>query len=121
MDHLTNETDAKVDDGTMQRLLGGAEKNVTFLIKRGPAFDDASREHLQWEHARNMFQLLRAGKLRMVTALMDGTDVLGVAIFQGVTREEGEAILREDPGVRGGRLSYQLLTGVSFFAGETRF
>jgi predicted enzyme related to lactoylglutathione lyase len=109
-----------VTDETMQRLLGGADKNVTFLLRRGPAFDDPARQHLQWEHARNMFSLLRAGKLRMVTALMDGTDVLGVAIFNG-TREEAEATLREDPGVRGGRLNLQLLTGVSFFAGETRF
>jgi hypothetical protein len=107
-----------VTDELMQRLLGGAEKRHTFLVRRGPAYDDPASLPLQWEHARNMFTLLRAGKLRSVTALVDGRDVLGVGVLAVATREEAEQILRDDPGVRGGRLSLELLTGVSFEAGD---
>lgn len=109
---------ASISDEAMQRLLGSAEKQLAFLVRRGPEFDNPALAHLQWEHARNMFNLLRAGKLRSVTALMDGTDVLGVAVFTNIDRAEAEQILRDDPGVRGGRLTMQLLTGVSFGAAD---
>lgn len=118
---VTEAETAAVTDETMQRLLRGSEPNLTFLLRKGPAYDDPAQQHLQWEHARNMFGLLRRGTLRMVTALIDGSDVLGVAIFQGTTREQAERILREDPAVRGGRLTAELCSGVSFFAGEVRF
>lgn len=110
--------DPRVDDATMQRLLGGQAPGVAFLLRRGPAYEDAAGQALQWEHARNMFTLLRAGKLRSVTALVDGTDVLGVGLFAG-SREECTAILREDPAVMGGRLVFELLTDMTFGAHDT--
>lgn len=118
---VRDEAVAPVSDETMQRLLSSTERNLTFLLRKGPAYDDPARQHLQWEHARNMFTLLRAGKLRLVTALMDGTDILGVGSFHGTTRDEAEQLLREDPGVRGGRLTAELLSGVSFLQSETQF
>lgn len=114
------DTSAMVTDEAMQRLLGGAAKELAFVVKRGPAYDDPARQHLQWEHARNMFALLRAGKLRSVTALVDGTDVLGLGVLLVTGREEAEALLREDPGVRGGRLSFELLTAVAFGPDDLR-
>lgn len=105
-----------ISDDTMQRLLFGADKMLAFLVRRGPAYDDPSSQPLHWEHVRNMFTLLRTGKLRSVTALMDGTDVLGIGILAVKNQEEAEQILRDDPGVRGGRLTMQLLTCVSFGA-----
>lgn len=109
-----------VPDQTMQRLLANAEPALAFLVRKGPAFADPSLQHLQWEHARNMFTLLRDGKLRSVTALVDGSDVLGVGVF-AVAREEAEQLLRDDPGVRGGRLTMQILNAASFAADEVRF
>jgi len=109
-----------VADQTMQRLLASAEPSLAFLVRKGPAFDDPALQHLQWEHARHLFTLLRNGKLRSVTALMNGTDVLGLGIM-AVGREEAEQLLRDDPGVRGGRLTIQLFDAAAFAAGEVRF
>jgi len=104
----------------MQRLLGSAQPSLAFLVRKGPAFDDPALQYLQWEHARHLFTLLRNGKLRSVTALMDGTDVLGLGVL-AVAREEAEQLLRDDPGVRGGRLTMQLVNATAFAAGEVRF
>ncbi len=117
---MTQPTPA-VTDATMQRLLGSARPGIAFLIRRGPAFDDPATVPHQWEHGRNMFALLQAGKLRQVTALPDGTDVLGLGLFALSDRAEAEAILRADPGVRSGRLTYQLVSDVTFRAGEVAF
>jgi predicted enzyme related to lactoylglutathione lyase len=103
-----------VTDGTMQAMLGAAMPQVAFLLKRGPAYDDPASAPLQWEHARNMFTLMRYGRLSHVSALLDGTDVLGFGLMSAGSREEAEAILREDPAVHGGRLVVELLSSISF-------
>lgn len=110
--------EAPVDDATMQRLLGGATREVAFVVKRGPAYDDPASAPLQWEHARNMFHLLKTGRLRSVTALVDGTDVLGLGVLRAADRAEAERLLADDPGVRGGRLAIELLTSVTFREGD---
>jgi uncharacterized protein len=112
--------DTPVSDETMQALLRSAPSAHAFLVRKGPAWDDPSRLHLQWEHARNLFALMRAGKLSFVCALMDGTDVVGLGILDVPSRKEAEDLLRDDPGVRGGRITTQLLNGTAFHAGEVR-
>ncbi|MGC4064463.1 MAG: VOC family protein [Polyangiaceae bacterium] len=107
-----------ITDETMHQLLGSATPVVTFLVRKGPAYDDPASAPLQWEHARYLFGLLRAGKLASVTVLMDGTDVLGIGTLTVRTKEEAEGLLKEDPSVRGGRFTMQILTGPSFSAGE---
>jgi predicted enzyme related to lactoylglutathione lyase len=109
-----------VADDVMQGLLASTPPAHAFLLRKGPAYDDVATQPLQWEHARNMFTLLRDGHLRYVCALMDGTDVVGFGVMNGATREAVEALLRADPAVRAGRLAWQLLAGVAFTAGETR-
>ena len=111
---------APVSDDSMQRLLGAATPAHTFLVRKGPAWDDPALAPLQWEHARNMFTLMKQGKLRFVCALMDGTDVLGLGVLNVRSRSEAEQLLREDPGARAGRISMQLLSGTAFSAGEVR-
>jgi predicted enzyme related to lactoylglutathione lyase len=110
-----------VTDDSMHRLLGSAAPAHTFLVRKGPAWDDPSLAPLQWEHARNMFTLMKQGKLRFVCALMDGTDVLGLGILDAGSREEAEELLRDDPGVRAKRITMQLLNGTAFSASDVRF
>ena len=117
MDRLGNSTEVPVSDEEMQRLLGSAPKRFAFLLRPGPKFGSETQA-LQWEHARNMFALLRAGRLTSVTALMDGTEVLGVGVLEAASKAEVEALLREDPAVRGGRLSFEILSAASFLRGE---
>ena len=118
---MAEESSAPIGDETMQRLLGGAERGLAFVVKRGPAYADPAREHLQWEHARHLFGLLKAGKLRGVSALFEGGDVLGFGLLNTSDRAEAERLLDADPGVRGGRLRIELMTDVTFSAGSVRF
>lgn len=111
---------APVDDGLMQRSLASAPPCHAFLLRKGPAYDDPATQPLQWEHARNMFTLMRDGHLRYVCALMDGTDVVGFGVMNAPSREAAEDLLRADPAVRAGRLVWQLLHGVAFVAAEVR-
>ncbi|HEX2731563.1 MAG TPA: VOC family protein [Polyangiaceae bacterium] len=111
----------KVTDEAMQQLLGSATQGLAFVIRRGPAFDDPASVPLQWEHARNMFTLLKSGKLRAVSAFMDGQDVLGLGLLTTNDRALAMEILRSDPGVRAGRLKAELLVDVTFARDSARF
>lgn len=106
-----------ISDAEMQTLLGGAPKRFAFALRPGPKFGQETLP-LQWEHARNMFTLLRAGRLRSVTALLDGSDLLGVGVLDAASKDEVEALLREDPAVRGERLRFEVFTAASFSLGE---
>jgi predicted enzyme related to lactoylglutathione lyase len=106
-----------VTDDEMQRLLGSAPKRFAFLLRPGPKFGPETQA-LQWEHARNMFALLQAGRLASVTALMDGTDVLGLGVIEAASKADVETLLREDPAVSGGRLRFEIFSAASFLRGE---
>src|SRR5688572_4451712 len=106
-----------ITDEEMQRLLGGAARRFAFVLRPGENFGPDT-QGLQWEHARNMFTLLQAGTLASVTALMDGTDVLGVGVMEAASKAEVEALLREDPAVRAGRLRFEVFSTASFTRGE---
>lgn len=107
-----------ISDETLQRVLGTTPPRLTFLVRPGPRFSDPATLPLQWEHARNMLSLLEAGVLLQVTALMDGTDVLGMGIFAHGDRAEAERILAADPAVVGERLIVEFRQSASFRAGD---
>lgn len=109
-----------VPDGVMQGLLAEAVPEVAVLLRRGPAHDAGPEGMaLQWAHAKTMFTQMRDGALRQVMALMDGSDVLGVAVVAGPA-EEARALFAADPAVQAGRLVAEVLTAVRFDAAETR-
>lgn len=109
--------DSDVSDGEMQRLLANAPKRYAFALRPGPSYGPETMA-LQWEHARNMFTLLRRGKLLTVTALLDGRELLGLGTMLAESKEEVEALLALDPAVKGGRLLVEVLTAASFTSGE---
>jgi hypothetical protein len=119
MEPLVNarEIDIAVNDEEMQRLLGSAPPRFAFVLRPGRRFGPETQA-LQWEHARNMFTLLKTGKLSSVTALMDGTDVLGIGVMEAGSKADVEALLRDDPAVRGGRLSFEVFSSASFTRGD---
>lgn len=112
--------DAPVPDAVMQGLLAAARPGIAFLLHRGPGFDDPAKAHLQWEHARNMFTLMKRGLLTHVSAFPAGTGVLGFGLLALDTAEAAEALLAEDPGVRGGRLRAEVLGAITFTADRDR-
>ena len=106
-----------ITDEEMQRLLGGAARRFAFVLRPGENFGPDT-QGLQWEHARNMFTLLQAGTLASVTALMDGTDVLGIGVMDAASKSDVQALLRDDPAVSGGRLRFEVFSAGSFMRGE---
>ncbi|WP_149587119.1 VOC family protein [Tabrizicola flagellatus] len=108
--------DDQVTDSVMRALLAGTQPGIGFLLHRGPGFDDPALAHLQWEHARNMFTLMKRGLLAHVTAFPAGTGVLGFGLLTLATTEAAEALLAEDPGVRSGRLRAEVLGAMTFTA-----
>lgn len=112
--------DGPVGDGVMQGLLAAPPEGIGFLLHKGPAYDDPASAPLQWEHARNMFTLMKRGLLAHVTAFPSGTGVLGFGLLTLATADEAKALLAEDPGVRGGRLRAEVLGAVTFTADRHR-
>lgn len=106
-----------VSDAEMQSLLAGAPPRFAFVLKPGPEHGPHTMA-LQWEHARNMFTLLRQGVLHTVTALMDGVDVLGVGTLEASSKADAEALLARDPAVKGGRLVAEVYSAGGFVRGE---
>ena len=106
-----------VSDAEMRSLLAGAPPRFAFVLTPGPEHGPHTMA-LQWEHARNMFTLLRRGVLHTVTALMDGTDVLGVGTLEAPSKAAAEEILARDPAVKGGRLVARVFSAGSFVRGE---
>lgn len=113
---LARSGDGPLADATMQALLAGARPGIAFLLHKGPAHDDPAKAGLQWEHARNMFTLMKRGLLPHVTAFPAWTGVLGFGILTLTTAEEAEALLAADPGVQGGRLRVEVLGAITFTA-----
>jgi len=89
------------------------------LARRGTTLLVSSHVMDEADHCGDLL-LMRDGHLRYVCALMDGTDVVGFGVMNGASREAVEQLLRADPAVRGGRVVWQLLSGMAFAAGETR-
>jgi hypothetical protein len=113
---LARSGDGPVPDTTMQALLTGSQPGVAFLLHKGPDYDDPAKAHLQGEHARNMFTLMKRGLLSHVTAFPAGTEALGFGILTLTTPEEAEALLATDPGVQCGRLRVEVLGAITFTA-----
>ena len=117
---VTRPSTGAVTDQTMHRLLESRKPSFAFVVTRGPRFEDPELASLQWEHARNMFALMRDGKLIHVSALADGASILGFGVMEADSREEVAAILAADPGVAAGRLAFEVTTAVSFDGEKTR-
>lgn len=109
-----------VPDSVMHGLLSQQQPGFAFILTRGPRYDDPALAGLQWEHARNMFTLMRDGRLAHVSVLTNGAPILGFGLMVAETREEVEAVLAADPGVAGGRLAFEVMSAVSFDGERTR-
>ncbi|MBO3759867.1 VOC family protein [Ciceribacter sp. L1K22] len=109
-----------VTDEIMRTLLGARKPGFAFAFKRGPRFDDPGLANLQWEHARNMFTLMRDEHVTHLSALPDGQSIIGFGLIEARNRQEAEALLELDPGVAAGRLTYEVMSATSFDGERTR-
>lgn len=76
------------------------------LLKRGPIRSQARDEieQIQAAHLRHLYTLQRAGKLTLFGPVDGAGPLRGIGVLTVATREEGEALMADDPAVRAGRL-----------------
>jgi uncharacterized protein len=70
--------------------------------------DSATAAKIQEGHMANISKLYYAGKLKVAGPFGDDGDWRGIFIFDASTKEEVELLLKTDPAVEAGRLSYEI-------------
>ncbi len=85
------------------------------MLMRGPnrSHDSVTAAELQKGHMANINRLYNEGKLKVAGPFADGKEWLGIFIFDASapgckTKEEIEALLKTDPAIAAGRLSYDV-------------
>ncbi len=85
-------------------LTKGAERNQ----------DSLTAAKIQEGHMANITKLSKSGKLLLAGPFMEDVNWRGIFILKCDTQEEAEALVKTDPAVAAGRLSYEIhpwLTG----------
>lgn len=81
------------------------------LLTRGENADKFSKEELeklQAGHMENINKYYEAGKIVLAGPFGDDTDKRGIFIFDSESLDEVESILKEDPAIAAGRLTYEI-------------
>ncbi len=73
--------------------------------------DSATAAKIQDGHMANINKLYNEGKLKLAGPFGDDGDWRGIFIFDCATKEEVEQLLKTDPAVESGRLSYDIHPG----------
>ena len=102
-----------ITDEYMQQMLQQTKSYTLMVLKPGP---NAQREDLQqilWEHGRHNFKLRAEGLLSIVCPVAAQKDIVGIGIFNA-EEETVHRLLKEDPAIREGVFTYELLPVRSF-------
>lgn len=94
------------DEQMKERLANTHEYTLLILKTTAKTFTDEGRPII-WEHGRRNMALRAAGELSIVCPVTDGSDVAGIAIFQGPP-DAVRAIMDQDPAVMEGVLAYEV-------------
>ncbi len=103
-----------ITDEYMREHLQSTRPYTVVILRKTPRFQTTPNvDKIVWEHGRRNFQLRKDGKLCVVCAIRDQTDVGGVGIFAG-DLEETRRIMEGDPAVMAGILSFETHATRSF-------
>lgn len=80
------------------------------MLLKGPNRDQdsATAARIQSGHLANITRLYNEGKIKVAGPFGDDGDWLGLFIFDCPSKEEVEKLLKSDPAIAAGRLSYDL-------------
>ncbi len=70
--------------------------------------DSATAANLQKGHMDNMGKMAKDGKLLVAGPFGDNGNWRGIFILDCATKEEAESLVKEDPAVKAGRLTYEI-------------
>ena len=103
----------QITDEAMQQMLSQTKAYTLLLLKPGP---NANREDVQsilWEHGRNNFKLRAEGLLSIVCPVAKESAVAGIGIFNA-DEDTVHQRMKDDPAIREGVFTYELLPVFSF-------
>jgi len=81
---------------------------LTRGARRNEITDTTVLNKLQEGHMKNMEVMANAGKLTLAGPFGDDGNWRGLFIFNAATKEEVEALLKNDPAIAAGRLDYEI-------------
>ena len=106
-------TPQPITDAYMQEMLGKTRPYTVMILRKTPKYNELGSDKIVREHGRRNFELRRDGKLCIICAIRDESDVSGVGVF-ATDLEETKRIYDEDPGVKAGIFVYEIHATRSF-------
>jgi len=109
----TNESSLpEVTDEMLKASLADTRPYTIVILKAGPRYSPPANRDPEvaatiWKHGKRNFALRKAGLLRVVCPVADGSEVAGLGIFDA-DPDETDRILAEDPAVKEKILSYEI-------------
>ena len=103
----------QITDDFMQQMLMQTKTYTLMVLKPGP---NAQREDVQailWEHGRNNFKLRAEGLLSIVCPVTRESEIVGIGIFNADEATVHER-LKDDPAIKEGVFTYEVLPVMSF-------
>jgi hypothetical protein len=109
--------DQSITDAFMREMLGKSRAYTVLLLKLTDKYDpaalaDSPQRKTIWEHGRRNFELRASGKMPIVGPLTK-PPYAGLAVF-AVSPAETDALMAEDPAVKAGYFTYEILPWRSF-------
>ena len=102
-----------ITDEFMKEMLTKSRTYSLLILKAGPKEITPENRSIVWEHGRRNFELRAKGLLSIVCPVADESDIKGVGIFN-VDKTELINIMNDDPGVKEGIFTYEILSCRSF-------
>lgn len=102
-----------ITDEYMQQMLQQTKAYTLVLLKANPEYKKEGFEKIIWEHGRRNFQLRAEGVLNIVAPVTEASPVAGICVFDADAAEV-KAIMDEDPAVKEGIFTYDILPLRSF-------
>ena len=97
----------------MQQMLMQTKEYTFVLLKQVQGIQKENIRQILWEHGRRNFQLRAEGLINIVAPVTQESGVAGIAIFNADATKVKE-IMDEDPAVKEGIFTYEVLPVISF-------
>ena len=107
----------QITDDYMQQMLMKSKEYTLVLLKSNPAAQKDNIQQIIWEHGRRNFQLRAEGLLSIVAPVTQQHELAGIAIFHA-DAEKAKEIMDDDPAVKEGVFTYEILP-IRSFAGDS--
>jgi hypothetical protein len=118
MDYTGDGDLPEVTDEQLEQALRATRPYTIMVLRAGPAFErardpESGATAIIWAHGKRNYALYVAGLLPIVCPITDGSDVVGVGVFDA-TPDDVDRIMAQDPGVRAGVFTYDVHPTRSF-------